>query len=652
MQSMIRNWPMQHKLLLLLALPLIFLCWFVTQHLSAQFLALQVAVEVEQSVQQTRVVGALVNSLQTERGSSGVFLGSKGSKFADKMQIARRDSDRTLSAFLQLKDERLQQVQQQLADLTQLRQDIDKHQLKNTESATRFTQLISQLLALSHQAEQQLSHLQMARQLAVMNQLMEMIERAGRERALLGLVFNQQQLDSELLSRVSTNLGAFMALQENVLRQSGAQQQDIKAALAQADSAEFKRLQQLVFQTPINSALDVDSGYWFDLATSRIDKLVVLQNQLLSQTAQAATELYARSKSALVWTLLSNLLVLVFVGWFAFAVIKNIKNAVAGIDAAIARLATRDLTARVQYQSNDEFGHIAQGINQVADELHQVLQQIDGAVHQVATAAEQASGVTVQTSKGVQQQQQDTELAATAMHEMSATVREVASSTAEAAEEASAVHQHAEKGLQDLHQTIELIGSLSSQVQNTNQTILQVKNHSQSINTVLEVIRGIAEQTNLLALNAAIEAARAGEQGRGFAVVADEVRHLAQRTQQSTIDIRNMIETLQQSTEQASSEMQQSLQQAGEGAEHIHTTGHLLEAVLKGIVAINDKTTQIASAVEQQSTVAEEINQNIIRISDVSVQTSAGAEQTAATATELARLASSLQDMVARFRLA
>ncbi len=652
MQAMIRNWPMQHKLLLLLALPLLFLCWFVGQHMWSQYAELKVAAEVELRVQQSLVLGALVNGLQAERGSSGVFLGSKGNKFADKMRQARADTDQRLTQFLLLKDDKLTAVQQKLSELSVLRQDVDQQRIKNTESAARYTGLISQLLALSHQAEQQLSHLEMARQLGVMNQLMEMIERAGRERALLGLVFNQQQLDSELLSRVSTNLGAFLAFQENVLRQSGGQQDRLKTALAEADSAEFKTLQQLVFQTPIHTKLDVDSARWFDLASSRIDKLVVLQNQLLAETAAAAALVYKNSQQALWWALLSNLLVLVFVLWLAFGVIKNIKNAVAKIDVAMARLAARDLTARVQYQSHDEFGHIARGINSVADELQQVLQQIDSAVHQVAAAAEQASAVTIQTSRGVLQQQQDTELAATAMHEMSATVRDVASSTAEAADEANTVHQHAGKGLNELQQTIELISKLSNQVQETNGTILQVKTHSQSINTVLEVIRGIADQTNLLALNAAIEAARAGDQGRGFAVVADEVRHLAQRTQQSTVDIRSMIETLQQSTEQASADMQLSLQQAQQGAENINSTGHLLEAVLEGIVTINDKTTQIASAAEEQSTVAEEINQNIIRISDVSVQTSAGAEQTAATARELARLAGSLQDMVARFRLA
>ena len=652
MQAIIRNWSMQNKLLLLLALPLLFLCWFVSQHMWIQYGELQVARDVELKVQQTLVLDALVNGLQAERGSSGVFLGSKGNKFADKKQAARSDTDSKLRLFLAQQDGSLTQTQQAMQQLEPLRRDVDSQAIKNTESAERYTKLIAHLLAFSHQAERQLQHRDMARQLAVMNQLMEMIERAGRERALLGLVFSQQQFDSDLLSRVSTNLGAYKAFQENVLRQSDGQQDKLKEALASADSAEFSRLQQLVFQSPLNSKLDVDSAVWFDLATSRIQKLVEIQNNLLAETAKAASLLKQQSQQALWWAFISNVLVLLFVIWLALLVIRNIKGAVVQIDLAMAKLAARDLTARVQYQSKDEFGHIAKGINSVADELQQVLQQIDSAVHQVAAAAEQASAVTVQTSRGVMQQQQDTELAATAMHEMSATVRDVASSTAEAADEANTVHNHAEKGLTELHQTIGLISKLSNQVQETNSTILQVKTHSQSINTVLEVIRGIADQTNLLALNAAIEAARAGEQGRGFAVVADEVRHLAQRTQQSTVDIRSMIETLQQSTEQASADMQQSLQQAQQGAENINSTGHLLEAVLEGIVTINDKTTQIASAAEEQSTVAEEINQNIIRISDVSVQTSAGAEQTAATARELARLAGSLQDMVARFRLA
>jgi len=258
----------------------------------------------------------------------------------------------------------------------------------------------------------------------------------------------------------------------------------------------------------------------------------------------------------------------------------------------------------------------------------------------------------LQTSKGVQQQQQDTEMVATAMHEMSASVRDVVASTSQAAQLSDSVQAAAIQGQARLQQTVALIQRLSGQVESTATVIDKVKHDSDAITSVLDVIRGIAEQTNLLALNAAIEAARAGEQGRGFAVVADEVRTLAQRTAQSTGDIQRMIEGLQQGAQQASDAMVVSLEQAQEGRDKVAETGEILALLLQDIKSINDKNIQIASAAEQQAAVAEEINQKIINISDVAVQTSAGAEQTASTSSELARLAEQLQLTVARFKLA
>lgn len=650
MQAVIKHWSMQAKLVLLLLLPLLFLLFFAGRFLLEQYQQLQVAATVQHKVTLTLSLGKLITGLQTERGSSGVFLGSKGGRFTDKMQQAREQSDQAMTALQQLPDSATL-LPASLADLTQLRQQIDQQALKSTDSAAKYTEIITALLQISHQSEQELQHRQMAQQLALLNQLMEMIERAGRERALLGLAFNQNQFDLTLLSKITGNIGAFGSFAENVQRQVLPSQQWLLQGMSQVDSAEFKRQQQLVFSAGVGTPLNIDSAAWFELATNRINQLVALQTRLLQELQLQATLVHQQASQGLWLAAGLVLLLLCVLGWLSWQVIHNIQQAVSDINRAILALAGRDLTARVQYQSRDEFGQIAGGVNQLAVELQQVLQQIDGATAQVATAAEQASAVTLQTSRGVAQQQQDTEMAATAMHEMSTTVRDVASSTAEAAEQASTVQQHAGLGLQELQQSISLIAELTGQVQATNGTIVQVKTHSQSINTVLEVIRGIAEQTNLLALNAAIEAARAGEQGRGFAVVADEVRHLAQRTQQSTVDIRQMIETLQQSTEQASADMQHSVEQAEQGMQSINATGQLLKAVLTGIDAIHDKTTQIASAAEEQSTVAEQINQNIIRISDVSTQTSAGAEQTAVTARELARLAASLQGMVARFRL-
>ena len=377
-----------------------------------------------------------------------------------------------------------------------------------------------------------------------------------------------------------------------------------------------------------------------------------LKAELNADIASAAGQLYQQSNRQL-WLLLGVIALLgIVLAVIAIKTILSIADAVCSVENTIAALAGRDLSARCQYSGEDEFGCIADSTNNMAQQLQQVIVEIGDATTQVATAAEQSSAVTLQTSKGVQQQQQDTEMVATAMHEMNATVRDVAASTSQAAQLSDSVQAAAIQGQDRLQQTVALIQRLSGQVESTANVIDKVKHDSDAITSVLDVIRGIAEQTNLLALNAAIEAARAGEQGRGFAVVADEVRTLAQRTAQSTGDIQRMIEGLQQGAQQASDAMVVSLEQAQEGRDKVAETGDILALLLQDIKSINDKNTQIASAAEQQAAVAEEINQKIINISDVAVQTSAGAEQTASTSSELARLAEQLQQMVARFKLA
>ncbi|OZB41762.1 MAG: chemotaxis protein, partial [Alishewanella sp. 34-51-39] len=457
----------------------------------------------------------------------------------------------------------------------------------------------------------------------------------------------------ELLTRFTNNLGAFNAYEENFLKAlAPAQLQRVQAIQQDPSFAEVSRLQQLAFTVPLGEALGVDDGAWFDLASRRINQLTTYERELSAEIATQAEVLAAQAWQSLVILAGLILLALTAVVILTILIARNIRLAVQEIERVMTALAKRDLTQRSQYQGRDELGRIALYANNMADELQGVMQEIGSATAQVATAAEESSAVTLQTSKGVQQQQQDTELVATAMHEMSATVRDVASSTAEAAALSEQVQQNAGTGQQKLQHTIALIERLAQQVSGTAQVIEQVKQDSNAITSVLDVIRGIAEQTNLLALNAAIEAARAGEQGRGFAVVADEVRTLAQRTAKSTGEIQRMIEGLQQGSVKASEAMRLSLQQAEEGTSNVNETGRILREVLEGISGINDKNIQIASAAEEQTTVADEINQKVLSISDVAVQTSAGAEQTAVTSRELARLAEQLESLIGRFKLA
>ena len=237
------------------------------------------------------------------------------------------------------------------------------------------------------------------------------------------------------------------------------------------------------------------------------------------------------------------------------------------------------------------------------------------------------------------------------MNEMTATVQEVASHAAHAAEAATSARDEAQGGQRVVSANIDAIQRLADEVMQTAELINRLAEDSNAIGTVLDVIRGIAEQTNLLALNAAIEAARAGEQGRGFAVVADEVRTLAQRTQESTSEIQDMIERLQAGARNAVEAMEKGRAGAESSVRQAVTAGESLQAINQAVAAISDMNLQIATAAEEQSAVAEEINRNITTINMVADETAVGAEQTAEASQELARLAMNLQRIVSQFRV-
>jgi methyl-accepting chemotaxis protein len=259
--------------------------------------------------------------------------------------------------------------------------------------------------------------------------------------------------------------------------------------------------------------------------------------------------------------------------------------------------------------------------------------------------------VTEETRKGADKQQQETDEVAIAVNEMSASGQEVARNANSAADAAHNADVAADNGRQVVGHTIEAIDSLANEVKEAGAVIDRVEQDSESIGGVLDVIRGIAEQTNLLALNAAIEAARAGEQGRGFAVVADEVRTLASRTQQSTAEIQSMIERLQSGTREAVNVMDQSRQMAENTVGQAAKAGTSLEEINAAVTSIKDLNSQIACSAEEQSSVAEEINQKVTRISDITDQTAAGAQQTSSASNELNQLAETLKSLVGQFKV-
>ncbi|MXS18892.1 methyl-accepting chemotaxis protein [Pseudomonas oryzihabitans] len=653
---MLKNAPLSTKLLLILLPPLIGFLLICGLYLKDRYQTLQNLDHTATASATAQGVSTLITNLQRERGASGAFLGSDGTAMRDQLQTYRRDSDqaqRALRALVAKDDAAIQPVLKTLDGLSGLRTKVDGLTVSGTQSSAAYTDMVQALIGYNGKLETEVDDPDIKRALSALNLLAELKERAGRERALLGIAFAKNRLELPMLVRIARNLGEFNAYADAFRQRSAPEVIHAFESIFQQPSAlEVAQLQRRALYKTVGKPLDVQPEAWFSLATQRIDLLGKLETEL-GASISAAIERTRASAGHDLWTTLGLvLLVLVAVSALAWVIIRNIKQAVEQVNGTLTRLATRDLTARCAYQGKDEFGTITGNLNLMSQELGQVIQEIGAATVQVATAAEEASAVAIQTSQNVAQQRLGTDQVATAIAEMSATVKDVARSTTEAAEGSRQVESNTSQGRRELQATIGLVQGLSVQAERTSEIIAELKQESDAISSVLDVIRGIAEQTNLLALNAAIEAARAGEAGRGFAVVADEVRSLAQKTQQSTGSIQQMISHLQSGSDRATQAMQETLSQVQTGASNVVRAGELLGEIAEGVTLINDRNIQVASAAEQQSQVAEEISRNVNDINDLVIQVSAGAEQTAVTSRELARLAEQQQALVGRFRVA
>ena len=321
------------------------------------------------------------------------------------------------------------------------------------------------------------------------------------------------------------------------------------------------------------------------------------------------------------------------------------------ISEIASAISENDISHTCDMESHDMIGEIIDAFNMMASNLRDMIGQISGATTQLAAAAEQTSTITDETSQGVQAQQAEIDSIASAMDEMTSTVQEVARNAADASNAADAADSEAKNGALVATEAIGGIDSLVTEVDEAASVIRNLEQESENIGSVLDVIRGIAEQTNLLALNAAIEAARAGEQGRGFAVVADEVRTLASRTQQSTQEIQDMIQRLQSGAGNAVKVMEGAQGQAQASSELVEKAAESLASIAGSVSAINDMNTMIASAAEEQSAVAGEMQSNMRNIREVADRSADGAQQTAQASEELARLAAEQLALMAQFRM-
>ena len=394
--------------------------------------------------------------------------------------------------------------------------------------------------------------------------------------------------------------------------------------------------------------LNTTNNELFRQARELIRVMIESNNRQIKQGAIAAEAL---RDSALGWMISGIVLAFSIAIVIGGLITRLITRPIAQAVESAQRIAKGDLTHAIVTERTDEAGQLLMALSDMQGGLKSTLVEIANAADQLASAAEELSAVTDESTRGLTRQNDEIQQAATAVNQMTTAVDEVASNAVSTSQASRQATTEAEEGRQQVEQAVSGMESMVVEINDSTQSVADLANQVREIGKVIDVIRSIADQTNLLALNAAIEAARAGEQGRGFAVVADEVRALAHRTQTSTVDIEKMIGDVQLGADDAVAAMNKSLSWANDTQALAQNAGQALQRITTSVAMINERNLVIASASEEQAQVAREVDRNLLNIQDLSTQTAAGAHQTNASSQDLSRLATSFNVLVSKFQL-
>lgn len=624
----------------------------------------QTAIQSRSIMEATVAAGDLIHPLQIERGMSAGFIQSNGQRFADTLPGARTNADQKLASYKQILDainigsmpelkKSIEEARHKLDQLAGMRDQIGKHSLAAKDSSAFFTDLIASLADVMSTAISYNTNPEIVMKLLIYDEFVNAKENAGQERALTvpGFTSNKVEMAQyrNILSKILKQDAYLDSLKNFASEQEKAA---LKAVLEGDASKDVQRMRNIMAERTLEGGFNVDPAEWFKRSTDRINGFYEVE-QLLTKNINADVAHQLSASRTLLWVqlVLAVLVIAITVVvsiWVARSVNRPL-NAVVG--AAEYATAHDDFTRRIPEEGVQETVRVGQAINQLMEKFRTIILHATQSSERIADASGVLSTSSEQVNRSSAAQSDAASSVAAAVEEMSVSISETARNAQTSTEIVEKSSANTAQALVMMEDTVRNVNSIAALIRESDASVAQLDERSKQIGGIIQVIKDVADQTNLLALNAAIEAARAGEQGRGFAVVADEVRKLAERTSKATQEIATLIGDIQnhiggtvKGMQRASAQVTDSLELVGKTETALHRMGDDSRVVAANVHSIAD-------AIREQDAAIHQVAANIEKIAQMAEKNSTATASSSDTAVQLDRLSGELKGLVSRFKI-